>query len=191
MSDGVQVHPTAEVSPEATIGEGTVVWHFCHVREGAQIGAGCTVGQNVYVAPTARVGDGVKIQNQVSVYDGVVLENEVFVGPSVVFTNVKTPRAAVDRSGAFETTRVRQGATIGANATVVCGVTVGPYAMVGAGAVVTADVPAHARVVGVPARQVGWSCRCGLNLRRESGKWRCRGCDEAFDLSGDWSEERS
>ncbi len=177
MSEGVTIHPTAVVHGDAAIGEGSAVWHFCHIREGAQIGKRCTLGQNVYVAPTARIGDGVKIQNQVSVYDGVVLEDHVFVGPSAVFSNVKTPRSEVDRSDAFESTRVSEGASIGANATVVCGVTIGRYAMVGAGAVVADDVKAYARVVGVAARWVGWSCRCGISLEQaEDRRWWCAEC---------------
>lgn len=161
-------HDSACVDEGAVIGSGTRVWHFCHVSSGARIGDGCVLGQNVYVASTAVVGDGVRIQNNVSIYDGVVLEDGVFVGPSAVFTNVSTPRANVSRKDAFLKTLVKQGATIGANATIVCGHSVGRYAFVGAGAVVTRDVPDYALVVGVPARRTGWACRCGVRL--DSGR---------------------
>jgi UDP-2-acetamido-3-amino-2,3-dideoxy-glucuronate N-acetyltransferase len=154
-------HASAVIDEGATIGAGTKIWHFCHVMTGARIGARCVLGQNVFVAAGAVVGDGCHIQNNVSIYDGVVLEEDVFVGPSAVFTNVRTPRAAVSRKGAYVTTRVGRGATIGANATLVCGVAIGEFAFVGAGAVVTRDVEAHALVTGVPARRTGWACACG------------------------------
>jgi UDP-2-acetamido-3-amino-2,3-dideoxy-glucuronate N-acetyltransferase len=145
----------------AKIGAGTEIWHFCHVMAGARIGARCMLGQNVFVAGGAVLGDGCRVQNNVSIYDGVILEAEVFVGPSATFTNVRTPRAFVNRRGALEPTTVGRGATIGANATIVCGVTIGEYAFIAAGAVVTRDVPPFALVVGVPARRQGWICRCG------------------------------
>jgi UDP-2-acetamido-3-amino-2,3-dideoxy-glucuronate N-acetyltransferase len=154
-------HPTAVIDRGARIGAGTKIWHFCHVMAGARVGAGCVLGQNVFVAATAVIGDGCRIQNNVSVYDGVVLEDEVFVGPSAVFTNVRNPRATVNRKAAIETTLVGRGATIGANATVVCGVRIGEYAFVAAGAVVTRDVAPHAVMAGVPARRTAWICRCG------------------------------
>lgn len=165
--DSPLIHPTAVIDPGAHIGAGTRVWHFCHVMPGARVGRHCVLGQNVYVASTARLGDFVKVQNNVSVYDGVVLEDGVFCGPSCVFTNVKNPRSKVDRRGDFLETRVREGATIGANATVVCGVVIGRHAMVGAGAVVTADVPDYALVTGVPARRVGWVGERGARLVAE------------------------
>lgn len=158
------IHPTAIVDAGATIGVGTSIWHWVHVCAGAKIGERCSLGQNVYVGPHVVIGDGVRIQNNVSVFAGVTLEDDVFVGPSVVFTNVETPRAFVPRRGALVPTRVARGASVGANATIVCGTTIGPFALVGAGAVVTKDVPAHALVVGVPARQIGWVCWCGLRL---------------------------
>ena len=178
-------HATAVVDVGARVGAGTKVWHFCHVMAGARLGARCVLGQNVFVARGAVVGDDCRLQNNVSIYDGVELADEVFVGPSAVFTNVKTPRAAVSRKAAFIATRVRRGATIGANATVVCGVEVGEYALVGAGAVVTRGVAAHAVVAGVPARRVGWACACGERLGAEAGAriWRCRSCTKVYSLA--------
>lgn len=158
------VHPSATVDPGAVVGESTQIWHHAHVMTGARIGERCVLGQNVFVAGTVQVGNGARIQNNVSLYDGVTLEDDVFVGPSAVFTNVRTPRAFVSRKHAYEPTLVRRGATIGANATVVCGVTLGEHCFVAAGAVVTRDVPPFALVVGAPARHVGWVCRCGERL---------------------------
>lgn len=180
------VHSTAVVDDGAILGEGTKVWHFCHVMTGARVGARCVLGQNVFIAGGAVVGDGCRVQNNVSIYDGVVLEDEVFVGPSAVFTNVKNPRAAVSRKDAFGPTRVGRGATIGANATIVCGVVIGDHAFVGAGAVVTRDVASHALVTGVPARRVGWTCACGNALRRArgSGRWRCETCASVYAVRG-------
>ncbi len=175
------IHPTAVVDAAADIGAGTRVWHFSHVMGGATIGRDCTLGQNVFVGPGARVGDHVKVQNNVSIYEGVELEDHVFCGPSVVFTNVTHPRSEVDRRGQFEATIVREGATLGANCTIVCGVTVGRYAFVGAGAVVTRDVPDHAEVVGVPARPSGWRCACGDRLTfSDAGQARCPSCDREY-----------
>jgi UDP-2-acetamido-3-amino-2,3-dideoxy-glucuronate N-acetyltransferase len=157
-------HPTAIVDDGAQIGEGTRIWHWVHVSAGARIGRGCSLGQNVYVGSEVLIGDNVRIQNNVSVYDMVTLEDDVFCGPSMVFTNVLNPRAAVTRKHEYRPTRVRQGATLGANCTVVCGSTIGRHAFVGAGAVVTGDVPDFAVVVGVPARQIGWMSRHGERL---------------------------
>jgi UDP-2-acetamido-3-amino-2,3-dideoxy-glucuronate N-acetyltransferase len=176
-------HETAVVDEGATIGAGTKVWHFCHVMGGARVGAGCGLGQNVFVAGGAVVGDGCRVQNNVSIYDGVVLGDEVFVGPSVVFTNVKTPRAFVNRKGGYQPTRVGRGATIGANATIVCTTTVGEYAFVAAGAVVTRDVPPYALVAGVPARRIGWACRCGEPLPR-AAELTCAGCGSRWVETG-------
>ena len=155
------IHPTAIVDDGALLGAGCRVWHWVHISGGARIGSGCSFGQGVYVGNDVAIGDNVKIQNNVSVYDAVTLEDDVFCGPSMVFTNVLTPRAFVERKDEFLPTLVRKGATIGANATVVCGVTIGRYAMVGAGAVVTRDVPDHALVLGNPARRRGWVSRTG------------------------------
>jgi UDP-2-acetamido-3-amino-2,3-dideoxy-glucuronate N-acetyltransferase len=168
-------HPTAIIDRGARIGRDTKVWHFCHVMGGARIGSGCVLGQNVYVAATAVIGDRCRIQNNVSVYDGVVFEDEVFVGPSAVFTNVRTPRAAVDRKAMIEPTVVRRGATIGANATIVCGVRIGEHSFVAAGAVVTRDVAPQAVMAGVPARRTGWICQCGRQIGQRP-RHRCRDC---------------
>ena len=162
--DGVFIHETALVDDGVEIGAGAKIWHFVHVLTGSKIGAGSNLGQNVMVGPHVTVGAGCKIQNNVSVYKGVTLEDDVFCGPSCVFTNVLTPRAFVERKDEFAPTLVRKGATIGANATIVCGNTIGAYAMIGAGAVVTKDVADHALVVGNPARRIGWVSRSGDRL---------------------------
>ena len=180
-------HDSAIVDDGAEIGEGSRIWHFVHVCAGARIGSDVTLGQNVYVGGGAVIGDGCRIQNNVSVYDGVVLEDGVFVGPSAVFTNVVNPRARVQRKDEYRPTVVRTGATLGANCTIVCGVTIGRNAFVGAGAVVTRDVPDHALVVGVPARQAGWMSRHGerLDLPLEGeGEAACPATGELYRLSG-------
>jgi UDP-2-acetamido-3-amino-2,3-dideoxy-glucuronate N-acetyltransferase len=163
-------HPTAVVDRPARIGSGTKIWHFCHVMAGARIGADCVLGQNVFVGGRAVVGDRCRIQNNVSIYDGVELGDDVFVGPSAVFTNDRTPRAAYNRRRAWEPIAVDRGATIGANATIVCGTTIGAHAFVAAGAVVTRDVPPHAVVAGVPARWTGQICNCGATIVRRRGR---------------------
>jgi len=158
---GVLIHQSSYVDDGAVLGRGTKVWHFCHILSRTVIGENCSIGQNVMIGPNVRIGNGCKIQNNVSIYDGVVLEDDVFVGPSAVFTNVRNPRAAVNRKAEMEPTLVGRGVTIGANATVLCGVRVGEYAFVAAGAVITRNVVPHAVMAGVPARRTAWVCRCG------------------------------
>lgn len=165
MGHPPSIHPTAIVDAGAQIGAGTRVWHWVHVSAGAKIGEGCSLGQNVYVGNDVVIGRNVKIQNNVSVYDAVRLEDDVFCGPSMVFTNVYNPRAAIARKDEYRQTLVKKGASLGANCTIVCGVTIGEYAFVGAGAVVNRDVPAYALMLGVPASRRGWMCACGVQLR--------------------------
>ncbi len=175
------VHPSSYVDDGARIGAGTKIWHFCHVMAGAVIGDGSSLGQNVVVMPGTRIGNHVKIQNNVSIYEGVTLEDDVFCGPSCVFTNVMNPRSHVSRKHEYRPTLVKRGATIGANATIVCGVTLGEYAFIGAGAVVTSDVPAYALMVGVPARRVGWMCQCGERLSVVAGRAHCAACGSTYE----------
>jgi UDP-2-acetamido-3-amino-2,3-dideoxy-glucuronate N-acetyltransferase len=181
------VHPTAVVDPGAQIGAGTRVWHFCHVCTGAKIGTDCSLGQNVYVGNRVIIGCNVKIQNNVSVYDNVTLEDHVFCGPSMVFTNVHNPRAEFARRDEYRDTVVRRGATLGANCTVVCGVEIGEYAFVAAGAVVVRNVPPFSLVAGVPARQIGWMSRFGermpLPLSGEA-TWHCSRTGDHYILCG-------
>jgi len=182
------VHASAIVDEGALLGEGCRVWHFAHISAGARIGRDCSFGQGVFVGNDVQIGHGVKIQNNVSVYDAVTLEDEVFCGPSMVFTNVHNPRAAVPRKHEYRRTLVRRGATLGANCTIVCGTTVGEYAFVGAGAVVSRDVPAHALVVGVPARRIGWMSRHGERLDLPAsgrGEARCPATGETYRLDGE------
>jgi len=181
-ADEAQVHETARVDEGATLGARTRVWHFTHVCSGAVLGDDCSLGQNVFVAGSVRLGNHVRVQNNVSLYDGVQIEDDVFLGPSCVFTNVGNPRSHVSRKSEFADTVVKRGATVGANATVVCGNTIGEYAFVGAGAVVTHDVEPHALVVGSPARRKGWACRCG-EILPASG--RCDRCGTQYRVSED------
>ncbi len=167
------IHPTAVIDEGCTIGEGTRIWHFSHVMHGARVGKSCNIGQNVVISPGAIVGDRVKIQNNVSVYTGVTVEDDAFLGPSCVFTNVINPRSFISRKDEFRPTIVRRGASIGANATIVCGNEIGEYAMVGAGAVVTKDVPPYSLWVGNPARQAGWVSRAGHKLDFNDGMAVC------------------
>ena len=176
------IHESAYVDEGAQIGAGTRIWHFCHVLGGAVIGEGCSLGQNVVVMNGTRIGNNVKIQNNVSIYEGVELEDDVFCGPSMVFTNVINPRSHVSRRNEYQRTLVRRGATIGANATIICGVTLGEFAFVGAGAVITKDVQAHALMAGVPARRVGWMCQCGERLP-DAGAGRCPSCGTEYAMS--------
>lgn len=188
---GVRIHPSSEIDDNVAIGEGTVIWHFCHVLEGSSIGRDCSIGQNVVVGPRVQIGSGCKIQNNVSVYEGVTLEDDVFCGPSCVFTNVTNPRAFVSRKAEFEPTLVRRGASIGANATILCGHEIGAYALIGAGSVVTSDVPGFALMAGVPARRVGWVSRAGERLGtdlicpRDGSRYREVGTDCLEEFFGD------
>lgn len=177
----VSIHPTAIIDEGAQIGDGTRIWHWTHVCSGARIGSGCSLGQNVFVGNDVAIGNNVKIQNNVSIYDTVRLEDDVFCGPSMVFTNVYNPRSAIPRKNEFRPTLVHRGATLGANCTIICGVTIGEYAFIGAGAVVNRDVPPYALIVGVPGRQRGWMCKCGIQLRNK-GDVQCA-CGSAFRIS--------
>jgi UDP-2-acetamido-3-amino-2,3-dideoxy-glucuronate N-acetyltransferase len=201
MSDGkpYYVHPSAYVDEPVSIGEGTKIWHFCHVMSNASVGRGCILGQNVFVASGVRIGDNVKIQNNVAIYEGVELEDDVFCGPSCVFTNVTNPRSQIVRRGQYQKTKVCRGATIGANATIVCGTTIGRYAFVAAGAVITkGTVPDYALMAGVPARRKGWMSRHGHPLGKpdtsgvmscpESG-WRYREVESMVLRCLDHSED--
>ena len=181
-------HETACVDDPDGVGEGTRVWHFSHVMKGAVVGKNCSIGQNVFIGSGAVVGNGVKIQNNVSVYDRVTLEDGVFCGPSMVFTNVINPRSHISRKQEFRMTLVREGATLGANSTILCGLTIGRFAFVGAGAVVTHDVPDFALITGSPGRQQGWMCRCGVKLKLpiKAGRRRttCQVCGAEYRSSG-------
>ncbi|MCL4491211.1 MAG: N-acetyltransferase [Nitrospirae bacterium] len=179
------MHGTALIDEEVQIGKDTKIWHFSHILKGSKIGSNCIIGQNVVMGPDVEIGNGCKVQNNVSLYKGVILEDEVFCGPSCVFTNVYNPRAFVERKHEFMPTLIRRGATIGANATIVCGTTVGAYAMVGAGAVVKSDIPDYAIVAGVPAKQVGWACRCGVTLSFRDNHAVCRNCGNEYALEPD------
>jgi len=182
------VHESAYVDEPSEIGPGTKIWHFCHIMKNCRIGEKCNIGQNVVVSPDVVIGNNVKIQNNVSVYTGVILEDDVFCGPSMVFTNVMNPRSHVVRRNEYRTTLVRRGASFGANSTVVCGVTVGRYAFVGAGAVVTRNVPDYALLVGNPARVQGWMCACGVKLEfernGEAEHARCAACGCRYEKTG-------
>jgi len=178
------VHESSYVDDGATIGAGTKIWHFSHILSGAVIGERCNLGQNVVVMGGTRIGTNVKIQNNVSIYEGVVLEDDVFCGPSCVFTNVVNPRSHVSRKAEYRQTLVRRGATIGANATVICGATLGEYSFIGAGAVVRGEVPAYALMVGVPARRVGWMCHCGIRLDVGDGHGTCKACGARYQETG-------
>ena len=183
----VFVHESAYVDDGCQIGAGTKIWHFTHVMSGATIGHHCNIGQNVVVSPDVVIGNNVKIQNNVSVYTGVVLEDDVFCGPSMVFTNVVNPRSHVSRRSQYQRTLVRRGATLGANSTIVCGSTIGQFAFVGAGAVVTRDVPDFALVVGNPGRVAGWMCQCGVKLAAGSQpprRARCEACGDSYESDG-------
>ncbi|MBZ5554124.1 MAG: N-acetyltransferase [Acidobacteriia bacterium] len=182
------VHPSSFVDEGAEIGSGTKIWHFCHVMPRARIGKNCNLGQNVHVASDVTIGNNVKIQNNVSLYTGVVIEDDAFLGPSMVFTNVINPRSHVSRRGEYQTTLVKRGASIGANATILCGVTLGRYCFVGAGAVVSKDIPEYALVYGNPARIRGWMCQCGIKLSLKAdateGESGCPSCQTRYVMRG-------
>jgi len=181
MSDkGYFVHASSYVDENVEIGEGTRIWYFTHILRDARVGRNCIIGQNVCVESGVTIGNDCKIQNNVSIYKGVTLEDEVFCGPSCVFTNVYNPRAFIERKNEFRPTLVKRGATIGANATIVCGATIGRYALVAAGAVVTGDVSDYAIVAGVPAKQIGWACKCGTTLKFGDGKAVCVYCGNEY-----------
>lgn len=180
----VQIHPTAIVDDGARLGSGSRVWHWTHICAGARIGEACSFGQNVFVGNDVTIGNNVKVQNNVSIYDAVTLEDDVFCGPSMVFTNVNNPRSHISRKNEYQRTIVRRGVTIGANATVVCGHEIGQFAFIGAGSVVTHNVPPHALMAGTPARRLGWMCSCGERLPEQIGEHACRVCSLSYDIGG-------
>jgi UDP-2-acetamido-3-amino-2,3-dideoxy-glucuronate N-acetyltransferase len=186
---GTKIHPTSEIDDGCEIGEGTVIWSSCHIMRGSKIGKNCRIGQNVVIGPEVEIGNGCKIQDNSGIFKGVTFDDYVFCGPSVVFTNVINPRSEVSRSHEFRKTFVRKGATIGANATIVCGNVIHHYAFVGAGAVVTKDVPAYTLVVGNPARIVGWVCSCGVKLEFDGMDATCRECGKKFRKNEDFVQE--
>jgi len=180
MEEKYFAHPTAVIDEPAEIGEKTQIWHFSHIMSGAKIGAGCIIGQNVFIGSGVVLGNNIKVQNNVSIFDGVVLEDGVFCGPSMVFTNVFNPRSFISRKKEFRKTLVKKGATIGANATVVCGYTIGQCAFIGAGSVVTKDVPDYALVYGNPGRVKGWMCQCANEIVFRSGNAKCAACGKRY-----------
>jgi UDP-2-acetamido-3-amino-2,3-dideoxy-glucuronate N-acetyltransferase len=185
---GVFIHESCYIDEPCIIGKGTKIWHFSHVMKNCRIGENCNLGQNVVVSPEVTLGRNVKVQNNVSIYTGVEIEDDVFCGPSMVFTNVLIPRSEIVRRNEYVKTTIRQGATMGANCTIICGTEVGKFALIGSGAVVSKDVPAYALMVGVPARRIGWACRCGNTLEKadQKGKaYRCRACGNQYQEMGD------
>lgn len=186
MENNYFIHPTSIIDDNVTIGDNTKIWHFSHIQSGAKIGSNCSLGQNVNISNNVTIGDGVKIQNNVSVYEGVTLEDYVFCGPSCVFTNDLTPRARYPKHGNYKKTVIHHDATLGANCTIVCGHEVGHHATIAAGAVVASNVPPHALMAGVPAKQIGWVCECGQVLNQgKDGVLTCPDCKRAYHISGD------
>ena len=181
------VHESSYIDDDCVIGDGTMIWHFCHVIRGSRLGEKCRIGQNVVIGPDVAIGRNCKIQNNVSIYNGVTLEDDVFCGPSMVFTNINTPRSAFPRNRPEDNlpTLVKRGASIGANAVIVCGCTIGEHALIGAGAVVTRDVPPYALVYGNPARRRGWACECGLALKFVDEAACCDGCSRQYRQEGE------
>lgn len=184
MTEELKIHPTACIDEGVTIGKGSTIWHFSHVMSGAVIGENCNLGQNVVISPGAVLGRGVKVQNNVSVYTGVVCEEDVFLGPSCVFTNVINPRSFIERKEEFKETRIEKGASIGANATIVCGNQIGRYALIGAGSVVVKDVEPYALMVGNPARKIGYVCQCGVTLEKNQEEYSCPSCGKKYVRDG-------
>ena len=174
------LHPSSYVDAGAQIGQNCKIWHFCHISADAKIGPNCTLGQNIFVAGGVQIGSNCKIQNNVSIFSGTILEDDVFLGPSCVLTNVTNPRSQVNRHSLYEKTYLKRGATIGANATIVCGITIGRYAFIAAGTVAVKDVPDYALVVGVPARQIGWVCECGVSLSVFNDQAECASCRKKY-----------
>lgn len=174
------VHESSYVDDDVKIGKGTKIWHFSHIMSGCEIGEKCNIGQNVVISPQVKLGKGVKIQNNVSVYTGVICEDDVFLGPSCVFTNVVNPRSFIERKSEYRETRISKGASVGANVTIVCGHSIGKYALIGAGAVVTKNIPDYALVVGNPARILGYVCKCGERLNFKGNKAKCNACGEEY-----------
>ena len=186
--DSLQIHPTSIVDEGAKIGENTKIWHWTHICSGAEIGRNCTLGQNVFIGNKVKVGNNTKIQNNVSIFDNITIEKNVFCGPSMVFTNVYNPRSEVDRKNEYKKTIVKEGATLGANCTIVCGVTINRYAFVGAGALINKDVKQFALMAGVPARQIGWMSAYGEKIKLDlsgKGKWICQKTGDHYELRGE------
>lgn len=185
MDKSVKIHPTAFVSEKAQIGEGTNVWQSCNILDGVKIGEDCNLGANVFIENGVVIGNRVKIKNNIAIYSGVICEDDVFLGTNCVFTNVINPRSFINRKSEFKATIVKQGATIGANATVICGHSIGRYALVGAGAVVTKDVPDYGLMLGNPARLAGYVCKCGTTLKKERDTLNCPVCGNRYQIRGD------
>jgi UDP-2-acetamido-3-amino-2,3-dideoxy-glucuronate N-acetyltransferase len=177
------IHESSYADEGCTIGDGTKIWHFSHIMSACTIGKNCNIGQNVVISPDVLIGNNVKIQNNVSVYTGVICEDDVFLGPSCVFTNVINPRSHVSRKDEYRSTLIKRGASVGANSTIICGNTIGEYALIGAGSVVTKDVPAYAIITGNPGRRTGWICKCGEKLMFHDKKAKCPECGEEYLLS--------